>query len=499
MGACHPSPMGGRARRIGTERRDFHVRRSARDRYGIDDVLLGIRGDLDVADLAAIRLLAQRMNEERAPEAPGVAAGEIGALGLLHEIGHLLVARYDRRRRPDDGDRDARGAPPAARRPRPPARSVRGRVPGCRRRSPSRPSTASRSCCSPESATRTRRSARCASWSTTGCWPRGRATHEAIDGLEQTLRRERPRSGGRSGVSLVELLRAPARHAPTSLAGQLRYIRDHWGGLLGAALDALLGRLDIAIGILAEEERALHLRFGGGRRAARRPHAVVPRPRRRARGASPSTRPGCPGVVLMAKSTYVWLDQLSRRYGRDIRTLDAIPDEELDTLAALGRHRAVADRPVAAVGGLGADQADARQPGRGRLGLLARRLPDRRRPRRRGRLRRPARARLGARHPAGQRHGAQPHGHRLALGHRPSRVVPVAAPSRPTRPTPSAAPTSRRTSAVGVVLEDHYWDDTRRRGRRSSASTGRAATSATSTTATTARASRGTTRPSSTS
>ena len=85
--------MGGRATRIGVERRDFHVRRSARDRYGIEDVLLGIRGDLEVADVAAIRVLAQRMNEERAPEAPGVSAGEIGALGLLHEIGHLLVAR----------------------------------------------------------------------------------------------------------------------------------------------------------------------------------------------------------------------------------------------------------------------------------------------------------------------------------------------------------------------------------------------------------------------
>ena len=43
-----------------------------------------------------------------------------------------------------------------------------------------------------------------------------------------------------------------------------------------------------------------------------------------------------PRVVLMAKSTYVWLDQLSRTYGRDIRTLDAIPDEELDTLAHWG-------------------------------------------------------------------------------------------------------------------------------------------------------------------
>jgi hypothetical protein len=43
-----------------------------------------------------------------------------------------------------------------------------------------------------------------------------------------------------------------------------------------------------------------------------------------------------PSVVLIAKSTYVWLDQLSRAYGRPIRTLDAIPDEELDTLVGWG-------------------------------------------------------------------------------------------------------------------------------------------------------------------
>ena len=40
--------------------RDFHVRRTARERYAIEDTLLGIRGDLAVADLAAIRVVAQR-------------------------------------------------------------------------------------------------------------------------------------------------------------------------------------------------------------------------------------------------------------------------------------------------------------------------------------------------------------------------------------------------------------------------------------------------------
>lgn len=40
-----------------------------------------------------------------------------------------------------------------------------------------------------------------------------------------------------------------------------------------------------------------------------------------------------PRVVVIAKNSYVWLDQLSKKYERNIRTLDQIPDEELDQLA----------------------------------------------------------------------------------------------------------------------------------------------------------------------
>src|SRR5208283_4233837 len=43
-----------------------------------------------------------------------------------------------------------------------------------------------------------------------------------------------------------------------------------------------------------------------------------------------------PKVVLLAKNTYVWLDQLSRRYQRPIQRLDQVPDEELATLGRRG-------------------------------------------------------------------------------------------------------------------------------------------------------------------
>ncbi len=146
---------------------------------------------------------------------------------------------------------------------------------------------------------------------------------------------------GPNGETLVELLRAPARAHPTSLSGQLRYVKEHWGVLLGEALDSLLDRMLLTLDVIGEEERGLHLRFGGGGDGlvgGGAGHGEAPdlsgleaEPERFS-----SDSAWMPRLVLIAKSTHVWLDQLSRAYGRDIRTLDAIPDEELDRLAGLG-------------------------------------------------------------------------------------------------------------------------------------------------------------------
>jgi glycosidase len=143
---------------------------------------------------------------------------------------------------------------------------------------------------------------------------------------------------GPNRETLVELLRAPARAHPTSLAGQLRYVREQWRALLGDALDALMDRLLLTLDVISEEERGLHLRFGGGgfgdgpgRGEAPDLSGLDQEPERFS-----SDSAWMPRLVLIAKSTHVWLDQLSRRYRRDIRTLDAIPDEELDRLARWG-------------------------------------------------------------------------------------------------------------------------------------------------------------------
>ncbi len=139
--------------------------------------------------------------------------------------------------------------------------------------------------------------------------------------------------------SLIDLLREPAQAAPGSLADQLRYIRSAWGERFGPLIEDLLDRLLIALDVLAEEQHAGELAW-----LAVQPDAGAGGP------AEIYTYEGeaaelerfsidtdwMPRLILVAKSTYVWLDQLSRQYGREIRTLDAIPDKELATLSRRG-------------------------------------------------------------------------------------------------------------------------------------------------------------------
>ncbi len=338
---------------------DFHIRREARERYGVTQPFIGSRGDLVIADHPGIRRLAARMNAERAAGAQSVSGGEIAALGLLHEVGHIMVARYERSRRPglmqdalaDLGARLGRRVahlldefgtefpgrdPEPGTEPEPETPAQRLEELLLTRISNENPALGPL-----RELVDDRGLARRTSY------------HDAIAGLEGLVAAGPPSEFG--GVSVIELMRAPARHAPTSLAGQLRYVREQWGSLLGADLKDMPHELDITIGIMAEEERALRLRFDGGDGGAgghgagghgghgaggHGGHGAGEAPSFAGAAEEPEAfstdSAWMPQVVLLAKSAHVWLDQLSREHKREISTLDAIPDEELDTLARWG-------------------------------------------------------------------------------------------------------------------------------------------------------------------
>ncbi len=130
--------------------------------------------------------------------------------------------------------------------------------------------------------------------------------------------------------SLIEMLRSPAKAFPDSLSGQLEYIKERWGYLLGRYLSLLLRARDL----LKEEEIARIRRMA----LWTRPPAEVIEfvGFEEAPECFSPDRDWMPRVVLLAKNVYVWLHQLSRKYQRSIYRLDQIPEEELDLLSQWG-------------------------------------------------------------------------------------------------------------------------------------------------------------------
>jgi len=149
-------------------------------------------------------------------------------------------------------------------------------------------------------------------------------------GLEAWLDTQPPLAA--TGQTLPRMLRIPIEACPDSLEAQLDFVRNQWRTFLPSQL---LERVRMARGVLREETMMRGLgpgpvevmRFD----AASAGLAGYPE----VEAFSPD-KAWMPNVVLMAKTVYVWLHQLSRQYGRAIERLDQIPDEELDKLRNWG-------------------------------------------------------------------------------------------------------------------------------------------------------------------
>ena len=337
---------------------EFHISRKTRDLFQVSDTLFNFVGNVIFADLAACRQLAFRMTEVRAsPGAEPVNPGALFAMGLIDEVSHLLVAQYRRNRDPqvtqaalqwfaarvgeDNVDKLLRTFVQEF----PNAAIYRGDVQLDDWLQGSTDGLSHREAVLEELML---------------LWlanqnPAFRPFRELYDDkklAESTAYKQvtadlgayfatRPATGMGRG-NLIDLLRAPMQAAPDSLAGQLDWIRENWAQYLGENLRKIL----LAVDVLKEEEVALWMRFHPT--SQRRPHdplsdthhSEVPDFRRHPGDIeyerfSPDQE-WMPNVVMIAKSTYVWLAQLSRQYGRAIERLDQIPDEALETLARRG-------------------------------------------------------------------------------------------------------------------------------------------------------------------
>ncbi|MEK6599638.1 MAG: alpha-amylase family glycosyl hydrolase [Deltaproteobacteria bacterium] len=136
--------------------------------------------------------------------------------------------------------------------------------------------------------------------------------------------------GKGSGDTLINVLREHALVSPYSLEGQLVFLIQKWGFLLG---ESFITRLLRGIDFIREEiiRKHTHGDFP----------LDVPVPTYKSREYHEyerysHDRDWMPQIVLIAKNSYVWMEQLSQKYKYWVKTLDRIPDEELDLLARRG-------------------------------------------------------------------------------------------------------------------------------------------------------------------
>jgi glycosidase len=322
---------------------EFHISRRARDLYDFEESLFALHGNAILANFHASRVFAQRMNSRRDllryPET-AVKAGQINAMGLIDEILHFVVQRFE-----------AEVSPKAV------VRALSFVEKRIGKAELDRTLNEFTDHFPPVEVYRKRSDPK--AWlknSTAGKHHRRLAIEELLllwlanknpafspylelfddEALEKRTAylpaiqalgeffEEEP-CFGPDQQSLITMLRSPAVAHPHSLSDQLEYIRRRWGALLGDYLYRLLGSLD-----LIEEESRLR-GLGAG------PARVVDFAGLETdlEAFSPDLD-WMPRVVMIAKNTYVWLDQLSKGYRRELHRLDQVPDEELDRLARWG-------------------------------------------------------------------------------------------------------------------------------------------------------------------
>ncbi len=328
----------------GKPSREFHISRQSRDKYKFDQSLFSLNGNVVFANFHAVRQFVRKMNDKRDlvnfPE-QAVRAGQINAMGLIDEILHYVIELYRQEKNPrlnemalkwlteKLGKKNVERAlqifveefPPlhVYNREQTVEQYLQGKSEGI----------PNKEVALEEMILLWLANANPAFSPYLELFDDERLEHETeyrqIIHLLDDFFKTQPFFGPEN-QPLLKMLRTPAIKVPHSLTGQLEYILEKWSPLLGKYLSRLLSSLDL----IKEEEK---LRFAGGAgpsqvydftSAEDEPERFSP------------DKDWMPNLVLIAKSTFVWLDQLSKKYQRSITRLDEIPDEELDQLARWG-------------------------------------------------------------------------------------------------------------------------------------------------------------------
>ena len=369
---------------------EFHIARTIREKLNLDEVLFSYTGNVIFANVAASRKMAQQMNALAEPNsvapATPVNASALFAMGLIDELSHAMVERYRKEVDPNvltEGlswleSKTSKGSvdkllltfttdfPNVSifRGDITPAVWLAGSTEGLPNREAAFEELMMLWLANKNAAFKPFQEL----FGDAGL--KEKTIYSKVDDELPQYLATRPEIAPEVGT-LLDALVAPMLAAPDSLTGQLQYIRERWADVLGPTMADQLKRVLLAIDVVREEEIAVWMRFHPGPGANRpgpgelgyQPQGFVgdeyvgfegeyitgPDGVRRLKRFDPDyqaplneyeafsqDQAWMPNVVMMAKSTFVWLEQLSKKYGKHIHRLDHIPDEELQLLADRG-------------------------------------------------------------------------------------------------------------------------------------------------------------------
>ena len=321
---------------------EFHVSRKAREKYRFDEQLFALNGNVVLANFAAARRFAENMTKVRRQVVP---ASDINAMGLIDEILHILIRQYEMQN-PGIMLRALASAGVAAdaslikfTETFPPMAVYRQEV-------------APENYLNSEISGRPNRAATLEEMlllHISNQNPAFQIYKELFDEepLKQTsdyaqiiqkmedFFKAQPGFGLLEGKTnnqdtLLDVLSAPGRIVPHSLTEQLQFLLTRWGSILGESFVQKILR-----GIDFVKENAIRGHFAGGFAGDAPLLTFTGHDYSEYERFSPD-KDWMPRLVLIAKNSYVWLDQLSKKYQRSIARLDEIPDEELDLLQQRG-------------------------------------------------------------------------------------------------------------------------------------------------------------------
>lgn len=332
---------------------EFHIYRECRNKYKFDKSLFQLSGNVILTDLQAVKSFAHKLNEQRKKEGKElIMPSDLNAMGLIDEILHFVLQKYQMEKNPAVFERlfiflqNTCGK-----------KTTLNTIKEFTKLFP--PKMVYTKIISVEEYLE----------QTTGGVPntsivlqemimlslantnpaflpfielfsdeqlkKNTAYSSIVLEIEKFFEKE-PRYGPYH-QTIIELLKAPSKASPHSLVGQLRYIKEQWHLLLsGEIIEKLMMRILVSLDFIQEETKqrpggtglTLVPEFIPGTEIYQELEHDKP-------GFSPD-KDWMPEVVMIAKHTYVWLYQLSKKYQREIKRLDQIPDEELKILSENG-------------------------------------------------------------------------------------------------------------------------------------------------------------------